>query len=437
MWGARVPSSRLLVMSVLAAVSGCGILDVDNPNNVVQEDLEQPTAVTALVNGAQLLLAVNLGRVVNDMGLAADELIHIGSLDDWRNIDQGHLSDFSNGAIDLDFNGAGEMRWTADEAIRLLEMFVQDDPANAILRGELARAYVLGAYAYVLIAETFDDFVFSDRTEPGAAIGENQMVGLFDTAIARLGQAIEIGRADGLTEWEVRALALRARARHSRAIWENLNPPGQTPSEPLVWDPMMIADARAVLGARPADWRYQFEYDAATTGQSRVSSFLFSRAEVQIGPAFAETDPTNPRDLIGYRIMDPIDDVIAPAFAATADAFVGDFFPSITVTSAREMRLILAEAALAEGDVDGFTTEINAVRMLDGLSPFAGQVDAPALLEHSRAVNLFFQGRRLSDLYRFGLTSARWEPASAAARTPGTYLPIGITERQSNPNLGG
>jgi hypothetical protein len=436
MWGAGVRSSRLLVMSVLAAASGCGILDVDNPNNLVQEDLEQPTAVTALVNGAQLLLAVNLGRVVNDVGLAADELTHIGSLDDWANIDQGHLSDFSNGAIDIDFNGAGEMRWTADEAIRLLEMFVQDDPANATLQEQLARAYVFGAYAYVLIAETFDDFVFSDRTEPGPAIGENMMVGLFDTAIDRLGQAIEIGRAEGLTEWEVRALALRARARHSRAIWESLNPPGQTPSEPLVWDPMMVADARAVLGAQPADWRYQFEYGADIT-QSRVSLFLFSRREVQIGPAFAETDPTNPRNLIGYRITDPIDDVIAPAFAATADAFVGGLFPSITVTSAREMRLILAEAALAEGDVDGFTTEINAVRMLDGLSPFTGQVDALERLEHSRAVNLFLQGRRLSDLYRFGLTSASWELASAAAQIPGTYLPIGITERQSNPNLGG
>jgi hypothetical protein len=49
-------------------------------------------------------------------------------------------------------------------------------------------------------------------------------------------------------------------------------------------------------------------------------------------------------------------------------------------------------------------------------------------------VNLFLQGRRLSDMYRFGERDARWQTGSAAYTTRGCFLPITFTERQSNAN---
>jgi len=59
-------------------------------------------------------------------------------------------------------------------------------------------------------------------------------------------------------------------------------------------------------------------------------------------------------------------------------------FADIPVVSAREMHLILAEAALGgNADVD-FTTQINAVRSLDGITEYNGQVDALDLLISER-----------------------------------------------------
>ena len=56
-----------------------------------------------------------------------------------------------------------------------------------------------------------------------------------------------------------------------------------------------------------------------------------------------------------------------------------------------------------------------------------------AMLQHERRVNLFIQGRRLWDHYRFGVPSDQWAVGSEALTKPGTLLPITITELQSNP----
>jgi hypothetical protein len=79
-----------------------------------------------------------------------------------------------------------------------------------------------------------------------------------------------------------------------------------------------------------------------------------------------------------------------------------------------------------------FDTQINTLRALDGLPEYAGQVDARALLEQSREVNLFLQGRRLADHYRFGDPSVQWGGNRDA---PGIFFPITLTEIRSNPNL--
>ncbi|MDZ7694359.1 MAG: hypothetical protein U5K69_25090 [Balneolaceae bacterium] len=54
------------------------------------------------------------------------------------------------------------------------------------------------------------------------------------------------------------------------------------------------------------------------------------------------------------------------------------------------------------------------------------------MLEHSRRVNLFLQGRRLADHYRFGSSSPEWAPNQDEA---GTFFPITITEIRANPNI--
>jgi hypothetical protein len=137
--------------------------------------------------------------------------------------------------------------------------------------------------------------------------------------------------------------------------------------------------------------------------------------------------------------MDPIDgtpseivDVIQKRFRAEGT------YSGYTVVSAREMHLILAEAALAASDVPGFQTAINNLRDLDGLTDWtpASSVTAQDMLIYSRQSNLFLETRRLSDHYRFNVASPEWSGGAQVLASPGLFFPIPATECLSNPNIG-
>lgn len=231
---------------------------------------------------------------------------------------------------------------------------------------------------------------------------------------------------------------------------------GPAGDDPVAQD--AVDDARAVLDAVGDDWTYRFTYNSATVPQSgNVPGFINvgfqvnQRGELQIGPDYVDIDPEDPTDIVdedqipgaGIILVDPIDDVPDPVVGQAIAEFIASAeFAPFTVTSAREMHLIIAEAALAGGDDGGsgeFASHVNAVRSLDGLSDYTGpdQIDPVILLEHERRVNLYMQVRRLADHYRFGSPSSNWLSGSAALRTPGTFFPISISEIRSNPNVGG
>jgi hypothetical protein len=154
-----------------------------------------------------------------------------------------------------------------------------------------------------------------------------------------------------------------------------------------------------------------------------------SRFELRVGSSYIVPTSDN-RRVASIRLRDPIDNVPDPKLSAEVNALVaGGIYGTITVASAREMRLILAESALAKGDEAGFRTQINALRAMDRLSPYTGQIPALELLKHARRVNLFLQGRRLADHYRFGDRAPEW----TARAKPGVFFPITIIERRANP----
>ncbi|HEY9225058.1 MAG TPA: RagB/SusD family nutrient uptake outer membrane protein, partial [Gemmatimonadaceae bacterium] len=98
----------------------------------------------------------------------------------------------------------------------------------------------------------------------------------------------------------------------------------------------------------------------------------------------------------------------------------------------KEMYLILAEAALASGNTAAVRTNINAMRTLETLPAWDGTTpDARTMLIYSRQVNLYMQGRRLADMYRFGIKDEKWLPANIASRKA-CFMPISAIERRSN-----
>lgn len=431
--GRRVAGWRgpVMALALAAGVSACGgILDVENPNNLVESDLAAPTAARSIVNGASATVARGIGAMLGIYSTVTDEAKWIGSRDAWRELDQGELANPRNEFTDDAYRYISEGRFMADEAVMRLEAF--DAEKTLVDRSELARAYLFAAVAYVTIADMFDNFVFSNRREASPPIGEANMVQLYDQAITYLDKGLGIAQATNKAELQTQILGMRARAKYSKALWNKLNPAGQTPADPLINDAGANQDAAAALARMGSDFKFTLTLandDLAYAGEASLAYNLNQRKELGIGDAFGALGAT-PK----VNIKDPITGEADPRIAAELTALQAVYVNQvIVIVSAREMMLILAEAALAQGDIAGFTTQINALRALNNLPAFSGQVPAVQLLEHSRRVNLFLQGRRLADLYRFGSKAPEWSPTSTAATRPGTFLPITCIEIRSHP----
>lgn len=431
--------SSLLALLALGPAGCTGIFDVENPNNVNADDLEVPSAAAALVNGTLSSVAQSWSRMLALTSTATDEVRWIGSRQGWLKLDQGTISDPLNEFVDAAWISFGQARWLADETITKLEGF---QSAGELLEAtDLARAYLYGGIVYTLIGDSWDDFVLSDRSEAAAPVGPDNMSRMYTTAVEYLTNGLAIARSEGADDLELRLLAQRARARFAAAVWQKLNPPGMAPSDPWVNDSGANSDAADVLArVGNSDWKYEFAY-SATTVTSYVGGQINNRQELRFDDDLA-TYPgrgsSKPVDVVFNDIIDDKPDPVLSEliFNWTETRDVG----SLTVVSAREMHLILAEAALVSGDETSAVTHINHVRaMTPGLTPFdPGMYPASTaeVLRHTRFVNLFFQGRRLGDLYRYGDPANLWQTTSEAYNTPGVFFPITQIERESNPNVG-
>lgn len=433
------------VYTVLAiGLAGCNLLDVDNPNNLLQEDIEKPTAAAALANGALSTVTRALADIGAPYSTVTDELTWIGSRDAWDQLDEGNVADPTNEYADGAFPDVAEARWLTDEAIVSLEGFQAEGTLTQPIL--LARAYLYGGIIYTTIADTFDDFAFSDRMEAAPPVGPDNMSQVYDEAIDYLTKGLTLvrtlGASEEMADLELRLLAMRARAQHARAVWGLLNPAGSAPGSPWVNDPGAAADAAEFVAAVGAgsDWRFQLEFNSATVS-SFMATLVNQRAELQISESLTAWDEDD--KISSVTLQDPIDGIADPVIQAELDVFLTntDYSP-ITVASAREMHLILAEAALASGNAQGAELHINHVRAMNNqLTAFdrsnAAHPSAAELLKYERRVNLFLQLRRLADLYRFGEQSPKWLPTSTAVTTPGTFFPITIIEIRANPHIGG
>lgn len=456
--GVRAWCAPVVAIAAIGALGACdALLDVENPNNLVQEDIENPVAGNALSNGAMATVARGIGYYVVPAGTGSDELLWIGSRDAWGEIDRGNMSNPFNEFTDLAFKLFSEGRWMSDEAVNTLN--AQDAEGTIVDRSDLGRAYLWSGIIYTYVGDWMDDYAFSDRSESHSPIGPDNMDQVYDMAIDRLSNALSIAQSQGDDDIAAWAMAQRARAKHGKAIWAMLNPPGTTPSNPLV-GPASGAEADALsalqmVGASvtlPTDQRWDFIYSSGTIWNDQGWQ-VNERLEHRFGDRYIFSEDGTTRS--ATKIQDPIDEIVSPVADAIFDRFEkggagGLSYAPLTVTSVREMLLIVAEARLAAGDSDGFVTAINGLRSLDNLTPYDpathdAQLDALEfgkgpqmnLLIQARLENLVLTGRILNDHYRFGFRSDMWTNQSEAVNAPGTLFPISAGERNANDCLNG
>jgi len=426
-----------LVIIAGTMLSGCNLLDVNNPNSLVEDDIDQPVTAEFLTNGSEATVADGVSGFLAVYSVASDELNWVGSFDAWQDIMIGNFNDPTNQFVDQEYPTVSRARWWADDVIKRLNEF--DSEGLLADKTQLSRAYLYGAITYVTIADMFDNFVFTERAEGGPPIGEENMVNLYDTAVEYIDQGLSISGIS--TDLEAALLGMRARANYSKAMWGKMNPSVNT-ADPLINNSEAVADAQAALALMDADYKYRLTFSPSTLN-NYVAQQTNQRIELVVNPdVYIVADDAGRRvKNIQYpdstvQLQDPIDNIPDPVLYNTLVEFITAIeYAPITVVSAREMHLILAEAAAAgNGSVD-FDTQINAIRSLNGLTDYSGQITQLEMLQHTRQVNLFLQGRRLHDMYRFDVSSPQWETNSTAESSPGTFFPISITECRANPEV--
>jgi hypothetical protein len=405
-------------------VTGCDLLDVSNPNSLVQEDLQDPNGAASLKNGLLNSLMTATGWSYAPLTTASDEAEWGGSYESYRDFQVGSFSDPANEITNNTFPILGEARWLADEAIQRIGSFEEEGGIQDSTI--LTKTYIYSALTRITIGNTFENFVYSDKREAGEPIGEENMEQVYNEAISHLGKAVSRAQATGNETLEMQALGLRARAKFARAVWNKLNPPGSTPSDPLVSEALRNSgaddDAQSALDMMPNDYKARFDYRGPQI-DNYLAGQVNSRNELDLAEPFTEPKTGNPDP----RVEDIISDF------KNIQEYTENFSP-ITWLSAREMRLILAEAAVGNNDAKA-RQALTDLRALNGLPPIQSGDDLTRFIEYERRANLFLQGRRLLDMYRFGTESSTWLSGTTAKKSPGTVLPIPASERATNPNL--
>lgn len=428
-----------LALAITVSTAGCeSLLDVENPNNVGEADLQEPGSVAAVVNGALAATAEAYTTITRAHVTLTDEYDWVGSWDAAGELERGALGRTANDFTKEGFNDVAESRWLSDEAYRLTTEFREEGTLPDTLL--LARAALYSGINYMLIADSYEDFALSSKRVAAPPIGPANMHQLYDTAIQRLGETAAIAQARGRTELHATALALIARAHYARALWQMLNA-GTTPADPLLDVAAANTAAEQALAIAPtADWRYAFTFSSTTTANV-AGSWINQRNELIVGGLYAEAGPSG-KTIAAVTYEDPLTGEVDAALSAVIEEFIdGVQYAPQTVIGTRELHLILAEAALANNDMPEFTARINAVRALESMAPYdpaTAPITPLQMLIHTRLTNLFQQPmRRLADLYRFDLTVDEWDPSSEAATQPGTVFPISDEERLANCHFNG
>jgi hypothetical protein len=410
--------------------------DVENPNAVVEDALNDPAGATTLVNGQGASVTRALTAVYGPYHVATDELTWVGSREFWKNLNDGDVSDPVNEYSDGAYPYVSEGRWLSN--FTMAKMIAFDAAGQLRDRRDYVRSHIYAAIIYTTIGDMFDDFVLeSDRTIAAANVGEAGMPVFYDSAVVFLDRAMVVATDVGDVELQKLVLGLRARTKYSRALWNKIKPARTVPVDPLVSDAGATADATAALALMAPTYRYNLTPTANNLAGINIGFETNNRGELRADSQFVNADPTRPivpaPGLAGIAMIDPVTGAPSTTVAIAIDACcrpdAGNNVP-MTQVSAREMMLILAEERLAAADDPNLLSQINASRAVDALPPYPDATNPLVKLEYERKVQLYLQGRRLMDMYRFGTVDPKWLGSTATSGL--CFLPISYSERQQN-----
>lgn len=385
----------LLLVSV---ITGCGLLDSENPGSILAEDISDVNTIPFLVNGQKNELALALDVTVIYSGLLGDELVHSGSFPTWRQMSDGNVQEDNSSGSDL-WAGLQRSRFLGDDNIpRMKELL----GAEAGLDVNVATTLNYTGFAYLIFGDLFERAAYD--TGPEASRNES-----YQLAVERFTEAASIAASGNHAEQLNLANAGLARA---QLMLEN------------------YAAAHAAAEQVEPAFEFFMHYDA----QNSNSVFFFNhrRPEFSIGELYRDTG--DPR--VAVQNTGTVGgDNVTPLFLQTK--YTDDVAP-IRIASGMEAVLISAEALNETGEQAGAIASLNFVRNSSGLAAYDGAATYEAVrdaIRLERKYELFLEGKRLADLRRYRDEGDSESIAFFQGRVSDA-LPLPDTEYRTNPNVG-
>jgi hypothetical protein len=400
---------RVSVFAVVA-LAGCDF-SVTNPGPIPDVALDNPEAAEPVVNGMRRALSRALGYVAYTGAAVGREIVASGSQNS-----QIFGITIKQRAGDLDPSAsesnehwrlAQQARWIADDGVRRMRESLGSDFASS---GVAARALVFSGFANRLLGENMCDGIID-----GGPLESRKIY--FDRAEAAFTEAMAIATAAGDAELLDAARAGRASVRVWLDDWT-----GAMSDAAVV--PTAFAFKAAYSGAEQDQYNRIFWASANQPHRSHsvVGTFFEGYYLTTQDPRTPwSTDPNFPRGTMNVLWY------FQRKYTSTSSP--------INLASGREMRLIIAEGRLRSGDWESAMALINGLRSGVGVPPWSASDPAGAwtALVRERAIELWLEGRRLGDLYRWDAGNVPGERDDMTGRD--LCFPIGISELETNPNL--
>ncbi len=441
---------------------------VTNPGLTPDHDLDKPGSWPAVVIGARRALSDAIGS----SGTTGGQLLYWGAAVTFEINPAGSTGSFgiptgvqyglpTDATMNADWTSSNVARYTAEAAVARFRRVMPDTlfPKSLLV----AQAYLYAGFANRLLGENFCQSVIPvvvpDTTayvlSPGSLGSQTLYFFRADTAFTN---AIATFIASGDTTTQTANFITAARAGRA-SVRADLATYGLAP-----W-----ADALADAALVPTNtFAFQAPYSSAAPDQYNYLYWARAnqsfRAHTEWGTFYegyyrttrdsrVKWDTTTKSDTLGDAAVQKFGGRV-PFWPEAKYTARGD---PVRLASGWEMRLIEAEAALANNDAPTAVTKMNLRRTNLGQPLYSTTVtvdSAWSLLKLERALELWLEARRLGDLRRWMLNSIPGAYIDGTYRVshPGTLsptpietmttpvartlcFPVGRNERETNPNV--
>jgi len=394
------------------ALSGCDamdkLLDIDTPAIIPASNLQNPESADLLLSGAVGDFEEALADHILQQSLLAGEL-HDGtsSASRWM-VPSRTVINMDSRYEDQSYTPLSKARWTADNILKLLQEWTDQEVADRQLK--IAKAAVYAGFGLLLLGESYCTMAID-------LSAELQATEVFQMAEERFTTAMAAAQSAGSSAGVYMSAAYVGRA---RARLDLGNKSGAATDAALV--PMGYRFDATYSEA--ASRRYNSVYEETRTGSISVTE-TFWNLEVEGVP-----DPRVPVTDMSRKASDGLTPLMNQGLYTSRNS-------AIPIARWEEAQLIVAEAAGGQTAVD----IINALRSRRGLpTTYAGGTEAEiqAQVIEERQRELFLDGHRIGDSQRYNLPL--FPAAGLVYPKGGIYgdqrcFPLPMVEIAANPNI--